>query len=478
MAFAATRARPGVVIGVLATGGLLVSLVQTLVVPLLPQFPHLLSAAPSTVAWLITSTLIAGAVSAPVFGRLGDMYGKRRMLLVSLGLVTVGSALAAVAPNVAVMLVARTLQGASFAVIALGISIMRDELPTERVGSGIALMSSSLGIGGAIGLPLTGGLAELVSWRWLFAGVGVTGLLVTILVYRIVPESPVRSGGRFDAVGALGLTIGLVCVLLAISKGADWGWSSAAVLGLFAASVSVLLLWARYQLRTRNPLVDLRLTARPAVLLTNIATVLVGFAMFASIVVTTQILQADPRTGYGFGLSLVGAGLAMLPMGGAMAVLSPLSARLSARRGPRTTLALGGLLLVIGNLAVATRPPSLGLLIGATSILAVGTAMAYSALPLLVIRAVPAGDTAAANSLNTLMRQLGTSTCTAVVTVIAAAFAVQVGATVAPAPTAYTIMFLMAAVAALVATVLALVTPAPATTAVEEPTGPVQLEAA
>lgn len=461
MASAATRSRPGLVIGVLATGGLLAALVQTLLVPLLPQFPHLLSTSPSTVSWLTTSTLIAGAVSAPVFGRLGDMYGKRRMLLVSLALVTIGSALAAVAPGVGVMLVGRTAQGASFAVIALGISIMRDELPPHRIGSGIALMSSSLGIGGAIGLPVTGIVAELVSWRWLFAGVALVGLALTILVLRVVPESPLRSGGRFDTVGAAGLSIGLVCMLLTISKGAEWGWSSATVLGLLGGAAIVLGLWARYELRTRNPLVDLRVTARPTLLLTNIATVLVGFAMFASFVVTTQIMQADPGTGYGFGLSLIGAGLAMVPMGAMMAVLSPASARLSSRRGPRTTLTLGGLSLVAGNLAIAVRPSTLTLLIVATVIVAAGAALAYSALPLLVIRAVPDTETAAANSLNTLMRQLGMATCAALAATIQAGHAARGGTAVVTAPVSYTIVFAIAAGAALVAAVLALLTPAP-----------------
>src|ERR1700754_1002757 len=152
--------RPTVVIGVLASCGLAVSLMQTLVVPLLPRFPRLLSASPATVAWLVTATLVSAAVCAPVLGKLGDMHGKRRILLIALGIVTVGSALGAVAPNVGVLIAARALQGAAMGVIALGISVMRDVLPPARVGSGIALMSSSLGIGGAIGLPLTGVVAQ------------------------------------------------------------------------------------------------------------------------------------------------------------------------------------------------------------------------------------------------------------------------------------------------------------------------------
>ena len=201
------NSRPALVVGVLAACGLAVSLMQTLVVPLLPRYPQLLGASTSTVTWLVTATLVAGAVCAPMLGRLGDMYGKRRMLVVALGLVAVGSALGALAPDVGTLIVARALQGASLGVVPLGISIMRDVLPEGRVGSGVALMSSSLGIGGAVGLPLTGLVAEHASWRWLFAGAAVLGVLLLAAVLRWVDESPVRAGGRFDLPGAAGLAV-------------------------------------------------------------------------------------------------------------------------------------------------------------------------------------------------------------------------------------------------------------------------------
>ncbi len=455
-------ARPALVIGVLASCGLAVSLMQTLVVPLLPLFPRLLNASPTTVAWLVTATLVAGAVCAPVLGRLGDMYGKRRMLIVALGLVTVGSAIGAAAPNVEVLIAARVLQGASLGVVPLGISIMRDVLPPGRVGSGIALMSSSLGIGGAVGLPLTGAIAQQASWRWLFAGAAVLGAAQVLLVFRTVTESTLRSPGRFDAIGAVGLGAALVCLLLAISKGSEWGWGSATVLGLLAAAAVLFVLWGRRELHVPAPLVDLRVTARPAVLWTNIASILIGFSMFAGFLVTTQVLQAPVATGYGFGLPLLLAGLAMLPIGGAMAVFSPVSARLSARFGARATLITGTAVLGVGNLSVAALPDSLALLMAGSALTAVGAALAYSALPLLIMDAVPPTETAAANSLNTLMRMLGTSSCSAVVAAVASGLTADVAGVELPTGTAYTVVFLAAAGAGMVATLIAATTPRPA----------------
>jgi MFS family permease len=437
---------------------------QTLVVPLLPQFPHLLSASPGTVAWLVTATLVAGAVCAPVLGRLGDMFGKRRMLLVALLLVTAGSVLGAVAPGVGALIAARALQGAALGVIPLGISIMRDVLPSHRVAGGIALMSSSLGIGGAVGLPLTGLVAEQASWRWLFAGAAVLGAIQCVLVRVVVRESPLRSGGRFDLLGALGLGAALVCLLLAISKGSEWGWLGPPVLGLLAAAAVLFVLWGRHELRSRTPLVDLRVSARPTVLWTNIASTVIGFAMFAGFLVTTQILQAPRETGYGFGLSLVTAGLALLPIGAVMMVFSPLSARISRRRGARITIVLGTSVLALGNLLMATLPPSAALVVAAASTTAIGAALAYSALPLLIMDAVPETETAAANSLNTLMRMLGTSSCSAFVAAVATAFTEEAGGHVLPSGTAYTVVFLAAGLAAVVGATIAALTPRSLTT--------------
>ncbi|MFP5070108.1 MFS transporter [Pseudonocardia nantongensis] len=461
MSAATTRQRPIVAITVLASCGLLVSLIQTMVIPLLPRFPQLLSVSPSTASWLITANLVAGAVSAPVLGRLGDMYGKRRMLLVALGLVGAGSLIGALAPGIGLMLLGRVLQGAAFGVIALGMSLMRDVLPSDRVGSGVGLMSSSLGFGGAIGLPVTGVVAEFAHWRWLFAGAAVIAVLQILVVRRLVPESRLRAGGRFDAVGAVGIGGALVCLLLAVSKGNDWGWVSPPVLGLLAGAVLLALLVGRYELRVRSPLVDLRVSARPAVLLTNLASVLIGFAMFAGFVLATQILQAPVATGYGFGLSLISSGLALLPMGGAMVVFSSASARLSRTHGPRTTLVLGSALLGVGNLAYSTMPGSVWLVMVVATVTAIGAALAYSAIPLLIMRAVPESETAAANSLNTLARQLGTSSCTAVVAAVTTALVLDAGGLTVPASGAYTIAFAAAGAAALVAAVVVLLTPAP-----------------
>ncbi|MEV6232325.1 MFS transporter [Saccharopolyspora shandongensis] len=447
------------VIGVLASCGIAVSLMQTLVVPLLPEFPRLLDTSRSNAGWLVTAPLVAGAVCAPVLGRLGDMYGKRRMLLISLATMAVGSAIGAVSDDFTAVLVGRVLQGAAVGVVPLGISIMRDELPEGRVGSGVALMSATLGIGGAVGLPVTGVVAENLNWHWLFAGAAAFAIAEIALILWIVPESPLRTGGRFDFLGAVGLSAALTCLLLAISKGNEWGWTSGVIVGLLVASAALFLVWGVYELRVDAPLVDLRVSARPAVLLTNIASVLVGMAMFAGFLVGSQIMQAPEDTGYGFGMSLVLTGLVLLPIGAAMGVFSPVSARISRRRGPRTTLILGGTVLMVGNLAGSFLHSPLPLVVFNLTVGAIGGALSYGALPTLIMQAVPPTETAAANSLNSLARSIGTSSCSAIVVALTTGSVVQIAGVNYPSTLSYSWVFLVAGAAALAAALIAAATP-------------------
>ncbi|MFD5035533.1 MFS transporter [Streptomyces sp. NPDC058378] len=456
---AAAPDHPRFAVGVLAFCGVVVAIMQTIVVPLLPHIPQLTGATPAAASWLVTVTLLTGAVFTPVLGRVGDMYGKRRVLVASLGVLVVGSVLCAVSSHIGVLIAGRALQGAAIAVVPLGISILRDELPPERVLSAVALMSSTLGIGAAVGLPVAAVVIENFEWHTMFWVSGVIGLLDIALVLRFVPESPLRSRGRFDALGALGLTAALVCLLLAVTQGGGWGWTSARVLGLFAAAVVIALVWGAYELRVRTPMVDLRISARPAVLLTNIAALLIGFAFYANSLVTAQMVQEPKATGYGLGASLVVSGLCLLPGGVTMVALSPVSARISAARGPKTSLALAAGIIAVGYVVRYFTSHSLWLIIAGATVVAAGTAIAYSALPALVMRGVPVSETGAANGLNTLMRSIGQAFCSATVAAVLANMTFLAAGRQAPTLGAYQLVFLIAAGAALLALAVTLCLP-------------------
>jgi MFS family permease len=447
--------RPNLIVVVLALGGIVVSLMQTLVIPLIPKLPALLGASAADTPWVITATLLASAVATPVVGRLGDMYGKRRMLLISLALLVTGSVVAALSDTLTPMVVGRALQGLAAGVIPLGISIMRDELPAERLGSATALMSASLGVGAALGLPASAFLAEQADWHLLFWIAAGLGALVAVLVLTCVPESDVRTGGRFDLTGAIGLSTALVCLLLAISKGAAWGWTSGTTLGLFGVAVVVLLLWAWWELRTSRPLVDLRTTARRQVLLTNLTSAVFAFSMFAMSLVLPQILQLPAATGYGLGQTLVTTGFVLVPSGLVMMATAPLSARISRTRGPKVTLMLGAIVVALGYGIGVVLMSSVWQLVLISGLIGAGIGLAYGAMPALIMGAVPVTETAAANSLNTLMRAIGTSTSSAVAGVILAQLTVSFGPVAVPSQDGFRLIMALGSATALAAFAIA-----------------------
>ncbi|MFG3296719.1 MFS transporter [Streptomyces sp. NPDC048179] len=446
---------PNAVVAVLALAGITVSLMQTLVIPIVPELPKYLDASASNAAWAVTATLLAAAVATPVAGRLGDMFGKRLMLLVSLVLLVCGSVVAALSDTLVPMIVGRALQGLAAAVVPLGISIMRDELPPERLAGSTALMSASLGVGGALGLPSAAFIADHFDWHVLFWTSAALGVVAFALVMLLVPESTVRSGGRFDAVGAAGLAVGLVSLLLAVSKGADWGWASGTTLGLFAVAVVVLVAWGFFELRTPQPLVDLRTTVRRQVLFTNLASIAFGFSMFAMSLVLPQLLQLPTQTGYGLGRSMLTVGLVMAPQGLVMMAFAPVSAAITKARGPKITLMIGAVIVAAGYGLNIVLMSEVWHLILVSCVIGAGVGFAYGAMPALIMGAVPASETAAANSLNTLMRSIGTSVASAVAGVILAQMTISLGTATLPSENAFKVVMAIGAGAAVLAFVLA-----------------------
>lgn len=449
------RRAGGAIVPILAFAGIVVAVMQTLLVPVIKDLPVLLRTAPSNATWVMTATLLAGAVATPIMGRLGDLYGKRRMLLTSLAVMVVGSLVCGFTSDLVTMIVGRALQGFAMGAIPLGIGIMRDALPRERLGSAMGLMSSSIGVGGGLALPAAALVAQHADWHSLFFGAAGLGVLSILLTLLLVPETPVRAPGRFDVAGAVGLSAGLVALLLPITKGSDWGWSSPTTLGLFGIAVLVLVLWGVMELRIADPLVDLRTTARREVLLTNLASITVGVAFYAISLVLPQLLQLPESTGYGLGESMVVAGLCMAPLGLTMMLVAPVYARIAARRGPKATLLLGMLVIAVGYGA------GIGLMNAAwqTVIIAVvvgaGIGLAYSSLPALIIGAVDASETGAANGLNTLMRSIGTSVSSAVIGMVLAHMSQRTGPVTVPTMAGFRVSFLIATAAVVLGVALA-----------------------
>ena len=446
-------------VATLAGTGLVAAFMQTLVTPVFPELPQLLDTTAADASWVLTSTLLAAAISTPISGRLGDMYGKRRIMLVLLSIMTLGSVLAALSTTLIPMIVARSLQGIGLGVIALGISILRDVVHPRALGGAIALVSATLGIGGALGLPIAAIVAQSVDWHFLFVLAAALGIVAIVLVAVVIPVSTLRTGGRFDLPGALGLGVGLVGILLGISKGSEWGWTSPITLALLVGGVAVLVLWGAFELRTRDALIDLRVAARRPVLLTNLASIAVGFAFFVCSASLPILLESPSSTGVGFALPLLIASLCLMPLGLVMFFTSPLAARLTTSRGARTSFLLGMVIIAATFAAGVFLTDQVWHVILISTFVGFGVGFAYAAMPNLIMSAVPPTETAAANGLNSVMRTLGSTLAATIVGLILSSNAVIADGISIPTREGFQIVFGMGAGVMVVAVVIAFFIP-------------------
>lgn len=444
---------------VLALCGMVVSLQQTLVIPLLPEFPHILGISADDSSWLVTATLLSAAIFTPIISRMADMYGKRKMLLLALVVMTLGSLVAAIGGTFPALIAGRAMQGFASSLIPVGISVLRDELPKEKVASAVALMSATLGIGGALGMPLSGLLYNAFGWESLFWVSAALGAVFVVGVVLLVEESKITTPGRFDILGALVLSLILTAALLAVSKGASWGWSSPMVLGLFALALALLAGWIPLQLRVNQPMVDLRTSAKRPVLLTNISSFFVCVAMFVNMLVTTQQLQVPSGTGYAFGLTVLVAGLAMVPSGLAMVVLAPAAGAMINRWGGKSALVFGTAIMGVTYVGRVFFDNAVWEIIVGATLVNVGVAFAYAAMPTLIMSAVPITETASANGVNALVRSMGTSVASALTGLILSALVIQYEGVPVPSLDALHLTFWLAAVAAAVGIGIALFIP-------------------
>lgn len=402
----------------LCFGGLGVALTQTLVIPIQTDLPSLLHTSPTNAGWVITVTLLAGAVSMVVSGRLGDLLGKQRVLVATASVLVVGSLVCALSSSLLPVLVGRALQGFSLGFIPVGIALMREVTPPHMTSTAIAAMSATLGVGGAIGLPLSAWVAQTFSWHALFWMSAILSALMVLAVLLAVPHVRDAVGGRIDVVGVVGLVIGLVITLVGVSKAHEWGWTSGRTIGSVLGGIVVLLVWGAFELRQVEPLVDLRVTAARPVLLTNLAAVAIGFGMMAQSIVLPQLLQLPTSTGYGLGQTMLQAGLWLAPGGLMMLVFAPVSSRLMDTVGPKVTLMIGAAVLGGGYLVAFFLMDAPWQLLIATVVASAGVGIGYGAMPTLIMGSVRPREAGAAVGINGLARSIGTTTAAAVMTTV------------------------------------------------------------
>ncbi|HEY2718437.1 MAG TPA: MFS transporter, partial [Solirubrobacteraceae bacterium] len=341
-AHSSQRTHPTVILVVLSLAGVAYAMLSSSVVPALPTMQHALHTSEDGITWLLTAYLLSASVGTAILGRLGDMYGKERLLLITLVILAVGTLIAAVSSSLGLIIVGRFIQGASGGIFPLAFGIVRDEFPREKVAGSIGLLSAILGVGAGVGIVLSGVIVEHLNYHWLFWIPLVATLVAIVATWRFIPESPVRMPGKINWGAAALMTVGISIVLLAISETTSWGWGSAKTLGLLAVGIAVTLLWVAVEVRSTNPLIDMTMMRIRGVWTTNLAAFLLGAGMYSSFIVIPQFVQLPRSTGFGFGASVVLSGLYLLPSTATMFVMGMLAGRISARFGSRFSLITGG----------------------------------------------------------------------------------------------------------------------------------------
>lgn len=447
-------ARPGFLVAALSLVALTVAVLQTAVVPVLGVIADQLDASSVAVSWAVTANLLAAAAATPLLGRFADLFDKKRVLVAVLVVVLAGSLLAATTASLPLLIVARVLQGVSFALYPICVAILREELPERAVGGALAVLSGTLGFGGGTGLVVTGllmnGSAGYHRVFWLTSAFTLVVLLITVVA---IPSRPRTADGSVDWLGAAGLAAGLSGVLLAITQGNTWGWSAPPTIGVAILGAVVLAAWWWWERRVEHPLISTEMLTRRAVLLTNLATVFVGTGLYFGFLGLTQFVQMDrAAAGYGFSATVLHASVVFL-LPGALAgfATATLSGRFIDRFGARPVLVSGALTGVVGFVALAVAHDQTWQVVVAGVAVNAYISLAYGALPALVVSEVEGRETGVATGVNAIARTVGSSIAAALVAVL---LSHPSPATGLPAERSFVVIFVAGAVTAALAMAL------------------------
>lgn len=430
---------------------LTVAVLQTGVVPILGVMSSQLGVSLADVSWTVTANLLAAAATTPLLGRLADLHTKKRILVAVLAVVLAGSLLAAMTSSFALLIVARVLQGASFSLYPIGVSILREELSPEKLMAALGVLSAVLGFGGGMGLVVVGvlmrGEADYHRTFW-FVSAFVAVVLIAVII--VVPKRPHSATGTVDWAGAAGLAVGLSLLLLTITQAKPWGLTSPRTVGAALGAITVLTVWWWWEKRCAQPLVSTSMLMRRPILLTNIATVAVGMGLYFGFLGLTGFVQAPAGSGYGFAATVLTASVVFLLPGALAGFLTALaSGRYINRFGARLVLVAGIAVGIVGFALLALAHSAPWQIIVASVLVNVYISLAYGALPSLVVREVDIGETGVATSMNAIARTVGASTAAAIVAVL-----LSRNGTGYPPESSYTAIFALGAVSGLVALVL------------------------
>ncbi len=456
MPLTSTRSSYKVTFAVLLLGTTAYALLQSLVSPVLPTIEQEFHTSQNTVTWVLTAFLLSASIFTPILGRVGDMVGKERMLVVTLGALAAGSVVAGLAHSITVLIIARAIQGIGGAVLPLSFGIVRDEFPGVKVAGAVGIIAAMAAVGGGAGIVLAGPIVSHLNFHWLFWIPMMLAAVAAVSAWLFVPESPVRTPGRISWLAAVLLSGWLVALLLGVSEAPVWGWASPRVIGLIALAAAILVVWVVVELRSKEPLIDMHMMRRTAVWTNNLVAFMFGMGMYAVIGFLPEFVQTPTSTGYGFGASIVQSGLFLLPLTVTMFITGLLSGRLAATIGSKSAVIIGSIASTSAYLLLAFAHHQAWQIYLASTLLGIGLGLAFSAMSNLIVQAVPPAQTGVASGMNANIRTIGGAIGAAVMSSIIAS---QILADGYPSESDYTKGFCFLAAMTVVAIVAALFIP-------------------
>jgi predicted MFS family arabinose efflux permease len=383
--------------------------VSSLGSPLIPTIATDYGVSIGTAQWSLTLPLLMGAVSSPVVGRLGDGPRRLHVLLASLAVVTIGSVLAALPGSFAQLLIGRSCQGVGLALLPLVMGVARDHLGPDRARTTLATLSVTTVVGIGLGYPVTGVIAEHLSFHAAFWLAAILGTIAFVASAFVVPTSAHHPMQPFDLLGAVLLGLGLGGLLVSISEGEQWGWTTARLLGLAIGSLALIAIWLWHEIRTDDPIVDLRIMRHGTVLTANVTGLLAGVGMYMLMSMTIRYVQTPTSYSYGLGASVVVAGLVLLPMSAASFFASRLVTYVTRWIKPDRMLPLGVLIFAAALLLFATSRSHLWEIFLVMGIVGLAIGSSFAVVPRMIVSAVPAAETGSALALNQVLRTVGYS---------------------------------------------------------------------
>jgi EmrB/QacA subfamily drug resistance transporter len=456
MAGVRARAHYQVTFAVLAAGVAAYALLQSLVIPVLTTVQHQLHTTQDLVTWVLTAYLLSASIFTPILGRVGDMIGKERIFVFTLGALAVGSLLAAIAPSIWILIVARVIQGVGGGIVPVAFGIIRDEFPADKVAGAVGSLAALTAVGGGLGIVLAGPIDEALNYHWLFWLPMILTIAAGIAAVLFVPESPVRAPGRISWPPAVLLSGWLVALLVAVSEAPSWGWGSIRVIGLLAAAVVLAAAWIFAELRARTPLIDMKMMRQTAVWTNNLVALLIGLGMYATFAFLPEFVQTPASAGYGFSASITRSGLLLLPSALTMFITGMFAGRLAARLGGKVLVVAGCLLGAVSLAILAFAHQHEWQIYLSQGIQGVGFGMAFAAMSALIVAAVPPSQTGVASGMNANIRTIGGAIGSAVMASIVTS---QLQASGLPKESGYTTGFAVMGAMLILAALAALLIP-------------------